>query len=112
MFKITTSPTYTWPVSVEFPVDGGKTEKATFDAEFRRLTQSRVEEIRSAVERGEMKDTDLAREALVGWTGVVDTDGPVPYSESARDQLLEIPMVATAIVVALLNSLSGARRKN
>lgn len=112
MFKITQNATYTWPVSVDFPVDGGKTEKATFDAEFKRLTQSRVDEIKQAVERGEMKDTDLAREALVGWSGVVDADGNVPYSESARDQLLEIPMVATAIVVALLNSLSGARRKN
>lgn len=112
MFKITQNATYTWPVSVEFPIDGGKVEKATFDAEFRRLTQSRVDEIRSAVERGEMKDTDLAREALVGWAGVVDADGNVPYSEAARDKLLDIPMVASAIVMALLGSISGARRKN
>ena len=112
MFKIVTTPTYTWPVTVELPTDGGKTEKATFDAEFKRLTQSRVDEIKKAVERGEMTDADLAREALVGWSGVVDGDGPVPYSESARDQLLDIPMVATAIVMALLGSLSGARRKN
>ncbi len=112
MFKIVQNPTYTWPVTVELPADGGKTEKATFDAEFKRLTQSRVEEIRLAVERGEMRDADLAREAMVGWSGVVNDDGPVPYSEKARDQLLDIPMVATAIVMALLGSLSGARRKN
>jgi len=112
MFKITQDPTYTWPVSIEFPTDGGKVEKATFDAEFKRLTQSRVDEIRQAVERNDMRDIDLAREALVGWSGIVDNGGPVPYSESARDQLLEIPMVATSIVVALLNSLAGARRKN
>lgn len=112
MFKIVQNPTYSWPVTVELPTDGGKTEKATFDAEFKRLTQSRVDEIRQAVERGEMRDADLAREALVGWSGVVDADGPVPYSEKARDQLLDIPMVSTAIVMALLNSLSGARRKN
>ncbi len=112
MFKIVQNPTYSWPVTVELPTDGGKTEKATFDAEFKRLTQSRVDEIRQAVERGEMRDADLAREALVGWSGVVDADGAVPYSEKARDQLLDIPMVSTAIVMALLNSLSGARRKN
>ncbi len=112
MFKITQQPTYTWPVQVELPTDGGKVEKATFDVEFKRLTQSRVDEIRMAVERGEMRDIDLAREAMVGWTGVVDGDGPVPYSESARDQLLDIPMVSSAIVTALLGSLSGARRKN
>lgn len=112
MFKIVQNPTYTWPVTVELPIDGGKTEKATFDAEFKRLTQSRVDEIRHAVERSEMRDSDLAREALVGWSGVVDADGPVPYSERARDQLLDIPMVSTAIIMALLNSLSGAKRKN
>lgn len=112
MFKIVQNPTYSWPVTVELPTDGGKTEKATFDAEFKRLTQSRVDEIRQAVERGEMRDSDLAREALVGWSGVVDADGPVPYSEKARDQLLDIPMVSTAIVMALLGSLNGAKRKN
>lgn len=112
MFKIVQNPTYSWPVTVELPTDGGKTEKATFDAEFKRLTQSRVDEIRQAVERGEMRDSDLAREALVGWSGVVDADAQVPYSEKARDQLLDIPMVSTAIVMALLGSLNGAKRKN
>ena len=112
MFKIIQNPSYTWPVTVDLPTDGGKTEKATFDAEFRRLTQTRVDEIRQAVERGEMRDSDLAREALVGWAGVVDADGQVPYSEKARDQLLDIPMVSTAIVMALLGSLNGAKRKN
>lgn len=112
MFKIETSPEYSWPVAVELPTDGGRTEKATFDAKFKRLTQSRIDEIRKAVEAGEMRDADLAREALVGWSGVVDGNGDVPYSEAARDQLLEIPMVATAIVMALLGSISGAKRKN
>lgn len=112
MFKIVQNPTYTWPVTVELPTDGGKTEKATFDAEFKRLSQSRVEEIKQAVERGEMRDADLAREALVGWSGVVDENGQVPFSEKARDQLLDIPMVATAIIMALLGSISGAKRKN
>jgi len=112
MFKIVQNPTYTWPVTLEIPTDGGKTEKATFDAEFKRLTQSRVEEIRASVERGEMRDIDLAREAMVGWSGVVDSDGAVPYSESGRDQLLDIPQVASAIVMALLSSISGAKRKN
>ena len=112
MFKIVQNPTYTWPVTLELPADGGKTEKATFDAEFKRLTQTRVEEIRHSVERGEMRDIDLAREVMTGWAGVVDADGPVPYSEKARDQLLDIPQVASAVVMALLGSISGAKRKN
>lgn len=112
MFKIVQKATYTWPVTLDLPADGGKTEKQTFDAEFKRLTQTRVEEIRMAVERGEMRDSELAREAMVGWSGIVDDDGPVPFSEKARDQLLDIPQVSGAIVMALLASLSGAKRKN
>lgn len=112
MFKLVQNATYSWPVTVDLPIDGGKTEKATFDAEFKRLSQTRVEEIRHAVERGEMRDVDLAREVMVGWTGIVDSDGPVPYSESARDQLLDIPQVASALVLALLGSIAGAKRKN
>lgn len=113
MFKIVQNATYTWPVMLELPTDGGKTEKQTFDAEFKRLTQTRVDEIRSAVERGEMRDSELAREAMVGWSGIVDGDGEqVQFSEKSRDQLLDIPQVSGAVVTALLGSMSGAKRKN
>lgn len=113
MFKIVQNATYTWPVTVELPTDGGKTEKQTFDAEFKRLTQTRVDEIRTAVERGEMRDSELAREAMVGWSGIVDGDGgQVQFSEKSRDQLLDIPQVSGAVVTALLGSMSGAKRKN
>lgn len=112
MFKISQSDTYTWPVVIEVPADGGRVEKATFDAQFKRLTQSRIEEIRKAIEREEIRDVELVQEVLTGWAGVIDDNGPVPYSEAARDLLLDIPMVAGAIVLALFQSLSGAKRKN
>lgn len=112
MFKITQSATYTWPVSIEFPADGGRTEKATFDAQFKRLTQSRLHEIREAIEKGAITDIELAREVLVGWAGIQDEGGEVPYSESARDQMLDIPMVAGAVVMAMFASVTGAKRKN
>lgn len=94
------------------PVDGGKTEKATFDAEFKRLNQTRLNEIREAVDKGNITDMELAKEVLVGWSGITDENGAVPYSEGARDKLLDIPLVATAIVYALFGSIAGAKRKN
>ena len=36
-FILAQSDSYSWPVTVEFPVDGGRFEKQTFDAEFKRL---------------------------------------------------------------------------
>lgn len=112
MFKLIQPTSYTWPVTVELPVDGGRTEKATFDAEFKRLSQSRLEEIRGQIERNEIRDVDLVREVMVGWSGVTDGANPVPYSEAARDQLLDIPMVAASIVMSLFQSIAGAKRKN
>lgn len=112
MFKIVQTQTYTWPVSVEFPTDKGRVEKAQFDIEFKRLSQSRLNEIRDAIEKGATTDADLAREVIMGWDGITDESGPVPYSESAREQLLDVPLVASAIVVALFNSIAGAKRKN
>jgi hypothetical protein len=113
MFVISQKSSYTWPVTVEFPVDGGKTERQTFDGEFKRLTQTRINEIRARIEAGETSDGELAREVLIGWEGVNDGNGePVPFSEGARDRLLDIPLVSSAVVLSWLGSLSGAKRKN
>lgn len=113
MFVLSQSASYKWPVSVEFPVDGGKVEKQTFDAEFKRLSQSRIEEIRKSVSADELNDRDFAREILIGWAGIVDGSGEsVPFSESARDALLDVPLVSSAVVIAYMNSLAGVRRKN
>lgn len=113
MFIISQSGSYKWPVSVEFPVDGGKSEKQTFDVEFKRLSQTRIEEIRKQVEDGNITDREFSREVMVGWAGVVDGNGDaVPFSESGRDNLLDIPLVSAAVVMAFMNSLAGVRRKN
>lgn len=113
MFIISQSTSYTWPVTVEFPTDGGKTERQTFDAEFKRVSQTRINEIRERIEKGDITDPELARDVLVGWNGVHDSSGDsVPFSERARDMLLDVPLVASAVVLAWLGSLTGIKRKN
>lgn len=104
---------FLWPVSFDVPIDGGKFKRETFDAEFRRLSQSRLSEITKQVRSEEVSDLDIAREVLVGWAGIKDDDGEdVPFSESAREQLLDVPMLATAIVAKYFESLQGAKAKN
>lgn len=113
MFVISQKASYSWPVEVHFPVDGGKTERQTFDAEFKRLTQTRITEIRTAIENGATSDFELTREILVGWEGVTDGNGEaVPFSERSRDQLLDVPLVAAAVIMAWLGSLTGVKTKN
>jgi hypothetical protein len=121
-FKLQQSATYVWPVKIVLPIDGGKREVHTFDATFRRLPQSRINEIIKQArlqERGrleddqELEDQGAAREIMSGWAGVHDDDNvEIPFSEGAISQLLEIPTVAGQIVKAWFESLSEAKRKN
>ena len=112
MFKIDLSDDYSWPVAVSLPMEGGKTEKATFDARFKRISQTRVREIRDSIQASTITDQAIADEVLVGWDGIQSDGDPVRYSESAKAQLLDIPGVAYALVMAFLESLAGAKRKN
>ena len=124
-FVLKQSSSYKWPVSFKLPVDGGKFEKQTFDAEFKRLPQARINEIQTdvqtrikAAERNELVDTSVtdissANELIIGWEGVVDSDGDaVTFSETVKQQLLDIPTVASAIIVAYFDSLAGVKTKN
>ncbi len=113
MFKIATTPTYFAPVVVDMPIGGGKTQKFTFDAEFRRLTQSELKDIQAQASSGEITDERFAREVMIGWRGVQDEAGTeLPFSEGNCDMLLNIFPVLPSVVKAFYASLSGAAVKN
>jgi hypothetical protein len=110
-FVLKQSDSYSWPVTVEFPVDGGRFEKQTFDVELKRLSQSRIQEVIDG--KGTTNDADFSKEVVIGWKGVSDIEGAeVPFSTAALDQLLNVPLVGAAIVEAFFASLTGAKRKN
>ena len=112
-FKLDQSGTYKWPVTVEVPVDYGRREKHKFDGEFKRMTQSRIKELIELVASGDLSDVDVVKEVLVGWEGIEDDEGnELKFSQAKLKQLLEVPMVATAIGKAFFNSIAGAKRKN
>lgn len=112
-FVLSQSPAYSWPVAVEFPIDGGRFEKQTFDVQFRRLPQSRIREVLDPAEGAEVSDNQLCREVVIGWSGIQDAKGAeVPFSEKGLGDLLEIPLVAGSIVKAWIDSLAKAKRKN
>jgi hypothetical protein len=117
-FVLKQSDTYSWPVSFDIPVDGGRHERQTFDGEFKRLPQSRVAPMVAELDRldaaGDLdRLTEMAGEVLVGWSGITDDTGKdVPFSQKALEQLLEVPMLAVAILRSYFDSLKGAKRKN
>jgi hypothetical protein len=120
-FVLKQTASYTWPVPLLIPVDGGRREKHSFDAEFKRLPQSRINEIiklARALELGRadeesLDDKTAAKEILIGWAGITDDSGKdVPFSEAALDQLLEIPTIAGQIIRAWFNSMEVAKKGN
>lgn len=112
-FVMKQSSSYFWPVVIEIPVDGGRFDKQTFDVEFKRITQSRIDEIMSSGNEDELGFKTVAEEIVVGWRGVSDDNGDeFIFSEGNKSMVLDVPMLATAIVKAWIKSLAGAQAKN
>ena len=105
--------TYSWPCSIELPVDNGKYEKHSFKCVFKRLKQSRIKELLDLVGKGEVTDQEVCTEVLAGWSGIEDKDGKeVRFTKAALKQLIEVPLIATEIGTAYFKSITGAKRKN
>ena len=102
-FVLKQGDSYKWPVVYDMPVDGGKHERHTFDAEF----------MGEQIENNEITEADLVSEVLLGWDGINDEDGnPIKYSQKALSLVIDVPMLATSISKAFFDSIAGSKRKN
>lgn len=112
-FVLKQSDTYAWPVTFDIPVDGGRHEKQTFDVQFKRMPQKWIRDIAKKIDADEVFDVDVAREVVLGWSGITDDAGKeVPFSQKALDQVLDVPTLASAMVLAYFNSVAGVKAKN
>jgi hypothetical protein len=98
---------YKWPVVVEVPSDGGRFEKQSFDATFKRLGRSEFSKL------ADQGDTQLLEAVLEGWEGILDEDDKaIPFTAANRRELFEDPYFCRGIIKAYLESLEGAQAKN
>jgi len=124
-FVLNQSATYRWPVSFRVPTDGGKYERQSFEADFCRLPQSRINEIQTEVQarlraadlgrqyEGDISDISIADEVLAGWSGIVDDEGEeVVFSKTTKAELLNVPSLAGSIIEAYFESIGGKKTKN
>ena len=106
-------------------MDNGRYRTHSFEAVFKRLPQSRMEELaidfqrlRHAVKNDDLIERiptrEIANEILVGWTGIFEPDNTtqIPYSEDSKAQLLEIATVAEMLVQTYIESIEKAKAKN
>ena len=101
------SSSFKWPVTVEFPVDGGRFESESFDAIFKRIGRA---EFAKLVDKG---DTDLLEAVLEGWEGIKDEAGKdIAFTKWALKDMLDDPFFTKAVIKAYLESFEGGKAKN
>lgn len=108
---------YTWPVKYITQKDGGTYDKFEFLAEFKRLPQSRYDQLLTQIRSPEVgnlvTDDDLIREVFMSWSGIKKLDGQdFEVSDLNRRVLLEYQGMRAAILTAWWESMSGAAIKN
>ena len=107
MFKLTSNKTVLWPVTINVPVDGGKTEKVACEAKFKILPQ---DEFNKLANKG---DAEILKVACIGWDGVADESSePLEFTPENLKTLLKIPYVRQGFLQAYLDASSGIAVKN
>lgn len=114
MFVLKTDPAYWWPVEYRTPKDDGKFEKVSFDARFKALPQSRLDELEAAAKAGnDIPDAEFVDEIFTGWRGITTPAGEeAQVTPENRAVLLDLPGMRAAIILAYKDSLLGRLKKN
>ena len=124
MFILKKEATFTHPIVFYTPSDGGTQKEETFDAVFKIIPQSRINEIgvqaqkkKKELDEGIMDGTDIsdlmiADEILVGWDGITDGENPIPFTPASKKQLLDIAGLANILVEKYFNEVTKQKTKN
>ena len=124
MFILKKEATFTHPIVFYTPSDGGTQKEETFDAVFKIIPQSRINEIglqaqqkKKELDNGIIDGTDIsdlliADEILVGWDGITDGNNPVPFTKATKKQVLDIAGLANLLVTKYFEEVSKQKVKN
>jgi hypothetical protein len=124
MFILKKEATFTHPIVFYTPADGCTQKEETFDAVFKIIPQSRINEIGVQAQKKQkeldegifdgvkISDYMIADEILVGWEGITNGDKDVPYTPATKKQLLDIPMLANTLVTEYLEVVAKQKTKN
>lgn len=112
--------TFEWPVTVNYPRDGGKTQKFEFVGIFRRLSADEKDALPAysdaTTDEAVEQFIDRTLRQMVGWRNVVDHEQrPIELSAAALRSAIRAPGGA-AVIVGITRALqeveTGERRKN
>ncbi len=110
--------TYTWPVELMVPINGGKRKKITFEAEFNRKSKTETQKLLAAartVDENWIQSIEFApiiEEVLIGINAKDESGKSAPLPDDIKEELLEITGAEAAIFNAYMASLSQEKTKN
>lgn len=112
MFVIKKVHSFTWPVRVQVPEDGGRKVQRTFTAVFTVVPPERVSELVHLAMGDESGATNsdllILREVVQDWKDVGDEQGnPILFSAENLEALAAHPYIRRALVEAYLDAVSG-----
>lgn len=113
-FVIKKDKSYTWPITISEPMDGGGFNDQKVKVKFKMLSQSRIDEI---IKDEAEQDADILQDVLIGWDDEAFKDesgASLPFSFDNKELILSVPYVRGALVKGFFESISGKalRRKN
>jgi len=113
-FIIKKDKSYTWPITISEPIDGGGFNDQKVRVKFKMLSQARIDEI---VKNEAEDDADILSDVLIGWDEEAFKDesgASIPFTADNKDLILSVPFVRTALVKGFFESISGKafKRKN
>ena len=111
-FVLDQRPFYKWKVDINVVVDG-KESTESFIGLFKNVTQSRFKEMLKMVEEKQIEDVDVAKEVLMGWEEMENSDGTdVEFNKSNLNKALDVMGFATAVGFAFMESCKVRYEKN
>jgi len=95
-------------VTANVDTDAGRTIKVPFIITSKKPMQDERKAILKAIEAGEVEDEVVVREYLLGWKGLVGSDGDeVPFNDESLHEVLQAPEYLRAVVKGIILAIAG-----
>lgn len=108
-FVIKKTKSFTWPVVLKTPKDGGEYDEQKITLEFKNLKQSEMVDLL----KQSSNDVEFCKSVVVGWKDVVsESNNIVEFSDSAFAELLDNVKFASSIMSQYLKIIENVVEKN
>jgi hypothetical protein len=112
MFTIADSPSFWTKVRLSQTAEDGRKNEGQIECQFKRRGRTELTGLLESL-KGEKVTVEMVEEHLVGWKGVKDPQGDMPYTPENLRKLCElVPSTPIAMIKAYLDASAGAREGN